>query len=177
MREVLKFSVDGDAVAWCTPEFGTGLTKTGRRYRFAEPNPRLKAWQELVALKAKLAMAEARLKTPFLGPTALRLEFTREAPEGISPGTPWVPDIEWSQKLQRYVKTGADHNIPDLTNLFKGTEDALQDVIFGNDGQSCFTWASRLYGTKSGVTVTLYELWTVPTLRPDRTSQPVAATP
>jgi Holliday junction resolvase RusA-like endonuclease len=158
MREVLKFVVEGDPTAWCTPTFGTRLTKTGRKYRFAEKNPRLQTWQELVNLRARQAMSELKKKAPLLGPTGLRLDFTRQAPSEEAIGKPWVPEIGWSQNLQRWVKVGAGHNVPDLTNLFKGTEDALQEVCFGNDGQACFTWASRLYAATSGVTVTLYEL-------------------
>ncbi len=158
MREVCRFTVTGDPAAWCTPEFGTGMTKTGRRYRFAECNPRLKSWQELVAMIARQAMATAQRQSPILGPTGLRLDFTKKAPEGVDVGTPWVPEVTWSTKLHRWVKVGPAHNVPDLTNLFKGTEDALQEILFGNDAQACFTWASRLYAAESGVTVTLYAM-------------------
>ncbi len=158
MREVCKFTVPGDPAAWSTPEFGTGWTKTGRRYRFAESNDKLKSWQELVALYARQAMAQVQCKEPILGPTGLRLDFTQKPPDGIDIGTPWVPEVKWSPKVHRWVKVGLAHNVPDLTNLFKGTEDALQDIVFGNDGQNCFTWASRLYAAAPGVTVTLYAM-------------------
>jgi Holliday junction resolvase RusA-like endonuclease len=48
--------------------------------------------------------------------------------------------------------------VPDLVNLFKGTEDALARVVIGNDAQVVAIQTARLYGPQDGVRVRAYAL-------------------
>lgn len=75
-------------------------------------NKRLLAWQAKVATAARLAMDG---RTPYYGHVKILLRFAL------------VPANNGSE--------------PDWTNLAKGTEDALQDIVFGNDRKvvGCYT--------------------------------------
>jgi Holliday junction resolvase RusA-like endonuclease len=155
MRLLARFTVNGRPSPWSVPAIGTGRSKAGKRFRFLTSSKALRRWQGQCKGAAKAALAG---RATITGPVMLRLEFTREAPEGVRPGTPWFPDVVWNDDKKRFVKVGKGAQIPDLTNLFKGTEDAIQGTIFGDDGQSCVSFASRLYGKTDGVRVSIYAI-------------------
>ncbi len=155
MRLVARFTIAGRPSPWSVPAIGNAYTKTGHRYRFLTSSKALRRWQGACSRAARAALAG---RATFTGPMMLKLEFTVEAPEGVKPGTPWYPDVAWDAEKKRFVKVGKGAQVPDLTNLFKGTEDAIQGSIFGDDGQACVTFASRFYGRADGVHVTVYAI-------------------
>ena len=149
MKLVTQFEVFGRCVPWSIPDIA--ITKRGKP-RFVLKDPALKAWQGHVAGEAKAAMSEA---PAVLGPVMLDIEFYRETPPGKTHGDWWDVRVEKAEG-QRHIKRGLPQ--PDLVNLFKGTEDALEGIVFGNDAQTCSIRTARLYGPKAGVRVTAYVL-------------------
>jgi Holliday junction resolvase RusA-like endonuclease len=87
-------------------------------------NPALVAWQGEVHHRVALAMDGRR---PYGGPVVLRLEFTL-APRG-------------------------NRRPPDITNLVKGCEDAIQGAAILNDSQVRETHAERKAGPAEGVLI------------------------
>jgi Holliday junction resolvase RusA-like endonuclease len=148
MQLVLEFEVLGQCVPWSMPDLV--LAKGGKR-KFVRKHPRLIAWQERVAEVARVAM---RGEPIMLGPVMLVIEFYRETPPGKADGQWW--DVRVEAEGKGFVKRGMPQ--PDLVNLFKGTEDALADIVIGNDAQTCAFLAKRLYGPQDGVRVKVYAL-------------------
>lgn len=83
-------------------------------------------WQSTVKRQARLAMGQ---RSPYGGPVRLVMAFT----------------------LRR--RPGA---YPDVANLIKGTEDALQGSVIVNDRQTRRIEASRTIGDNDGVVITVY---------------------
>ena len=112
------------------------FTATGRPAPWSVPpkirrkNPKLTAWQQIIRQAASRA---SLLDGLYPGPVALRCEFH------ISP---------------RYASS--DKGMPDLTNLIKGCEDALNGVLIVDDGQVIETSGAKVVGADNFVRVELY---------------------
>jgi Holliday junction resolvase RusA-like endonuclease len=148
MRLVTRFEVFGRCVPWSMPD--PVITKGGKR-KFVLKDPALTAWQEHVADAARVAMFAEPI---VLGPVMLSIEFYRATPYGSTPGDWWSVNVE--ERGGRFVKPGRPQ--PDLTNLLKGTEDAIAGVVFGNDAQVCEIRTTRVYGPQDGVRITVHAL-------------------
>jgi Holliday junction resolvase RusA-like endonuclease len=147
MQLVAEFEVFGQTcVPWSVPE----RRMVGGALKFVK-GVRLAAWQEHVTASARKAMGGA---TAALGPVLLSVEFFKETPPGKLDGDWWEARI--GLPGDPYAKLGG--NVPDLANLFKGTEDALARVVIGNDVQVVAIRAARLYGARCGVRVRAYAL-------------------
>ncbi len=155
MRPLVKIDILGiECVPWSVPDIGNRRFANGTKgHRFAKQNPRMVKWQEYVTVEAKKAMTRLPLT---LGPVLLSLTFFKRTPVGKKHGQLWEIPVEWNEEKEKYVKKG--RSSPDLINLFKGTEDALEGVVYGNDGQSCIVSSERLYGPLDGVQVQVYEI-------------------
>jgi Holliday junction resolvase RusA-like endonuclease len=150
MRVVAEFETFGVAcVPWSMPAPVIGK---GGKTKFIRKAGPLAAWQEHVAAAARTAMEGAAIA---LGPVLLVLEFYRQTPPGKRDGDFWAVGVERTAKGQ-HVKRGEPQ--PDLANLVKGAEDALQGVIIGNDVQTCAIRTVRLYGPRDGMRVKVCEL-------------------
>jgi Holliday junction resolvase RusA-like endonuclease len=149
MRLVAQFEVFGRCVPWSMPEVGV----RGGRPRFCRKDPALIAWQARIVDAARTAMDAAPVE---LGPVMLDIEFYRETPLGKQHGDWWDVRVEHAPSKGKHTKRG--QMSPDLTNLLKGTEDAIEEVVIGNDAQTCRIVAGRLYGPQDGVRVTAYAL-------------------
>jgi Holliday junction resolvase RusA-like endonuclease len=148
MQLVAEFEVLGQTcVPWSMPD--PRLVKG--KFKFVAKDERLVAWQKELAASARSAMGAAAVK---LGPVMLAIEFYRETPPGKSDGDWWDVRVEWLGG--RYVKRGRHE--PDLTNLLKGTEDAVAGVVIGNDAQVVAIQTARLYGPQCGVRVRAFAL-------------------
>lgn len=91
----------GRPVPWKVPHVGKfGCKPTKGRHDMA-------AWQQVVAARARLAMAGRK---PYSGPVRLSVTFN-------------------------LVRRPGRQSNPDLTNLVKALEDAIQDVVIVNDQQ------------------------------------------
>lgn len=154
MKLLAKFDVFGlGVVPWTPPQVFMKTTKDGRRFKSAAKDKRLEAWQDYVRLHAKESMTGKQVWT---GPTFMRLEFFKKAPKGVRHNSLWFNGVKWDGVKAKFTKAGTP--VPDLDNLFKGTQDALEGELFGNDVQTCILNASRRYGPKDGVRVTV---WTI----------------
>jgi Holliday junction resolvase RusA-like endonuclease len=145
MQLVAEFEVFGQTcVPWSMPD----RRMVGRTTKFVK-DVRLVAWQERVTASARKAMGGA---TAELGPVLLAIEFFKETPPGKVDGDWWEARI--GRPGDPYAKLGGP--MPDLANLFKGTEDALARVVIGNDAQVVAIQTARLYGPQCGVRVRAY---------------------
>lgn len=97
-----------------------------KRFPKVSPNKTLKAYQDAVRAELELAGAEV-----LPGDYALRFTFSR-------------------QLVAYKVRTGKTltRNVADVTNMQKGTEDALQGAAIGND-RDVIAVSSRLAGPQS----------------------------
>ncbi|MBX6312053.1 MAG: RusA family crossover junction endodeoxyribonuclease [Isosphaeraceae bacterium] len=154
MRLICAFDVRGPLVPWSVPDIG--VRRVGNKsWRFTKKNAPLEAWQAVVREAAVRAMAGVG---PVTEPVFVRLVFTKRAPEGKRPGQLWYAKVV-RNKSGKYVTVGKERKgLGDTLNYFKGTEDALQSVIYGNDSLTCLISSARLYGRFDGVSVSVYEI-------------------
>jgi Holliday junction resolvase RusA-like endonuclease len=144
MRLVAQFQVSARCVPWSVPK---GVVRGGRLIK----SPALVDWQKKVEDAARVAMFAEPI---VLGPVVLNIEFYRVTPYGSTPGDFWtVPVVE---RGGQYRKPGSSQ--PDLTNLVKGTEDAIAGVVFGNDVQVVESRTTRIYGPLDGARITVHAL-------------------
>src|SRR5690606_16912073 len=113
-----------------TPRF------TPRRQRHAMEFIRLLAAQEMAGRK------------PLAGPVALSMRAVMEVPKS------------WSKKKQAEALTGAIRPCkkPDLSNLQKLVEDALNQIVFLDDCQIVSVQAEKAYGPQALTVVTVKEV-------------------
>lgn len=139
-------------IPWSAPDVGVMGRGTGKTWRVATKKKALVSWQEYVALA--IAGRACKPDVPELGPILIDLTFYRKAPRPELVGAYWPGPVAWSEKAGKFTKRGP--STADTTNLFKGTEDALQNVLYGDDVQAVETRSRRLYGTRDGVRVRVY---------------------
>lgn len=152
MREVVTITARGvPAVPWSVPDVGVSR-RGGRRVRFSKKKPRLVEWQRYVAYHARQAMTRKPIVT---GPLAVYITFNIASEDPEKWGLPYSIPVEWSEKHEKYVKKGT---CPDLTNLVKGTEDAIQGAAFADDVQIVFCQSVRLHARDHSAQVEIYEL-------------------
>ena len=162
MREIVRFSVLGDeACPWSTPT----ITRWGGKF-YRKSNPKtgklnLPDWQA----KVKAAATVAMLGIPVpLGPIKVCLEFRVVTPKGHRNGELWVVHVRWNEKAKKgeggWVKDASrSRTEPDLRNLAKGVEDALENVVYVNDVQVRIAGEDIcVYGPEPGVVVTVYAI-------------------
>jgi Holliday junction resolvase RusA-like endonuclease len=162
MKKLVSFQALGlDPVPWSVPEIC--VTKAGRRFsrRAKKSNlvlgkASLEDWQLHVKQAAQDAMAG--ISKP-RGPLRIDMVFHATPPLESARGTAWVVPLKWNEESQEYTKTQPRGKPePDLVNLIKGTEDALQGVVFEDDVQTRSITAEMVYGVAPGVYVTVYTL-------------------
>lgn len=161
MRKLVTFAVWGyDACPWSVPYIGrNGGSFQKKKSRPAEGILNLPDWQKVVKAAAVKAMTEANAEI-ILGPTKTHIEFFKQTPPGHRDGEIWTIGVEWNPEAAKgkgaWVKVGKSQ--PDILNLFKGTEDAIENVTYGNDVQTAIISSSRWYGPRPGVRVTVYAI-------------------
>jgi Holliday junction resolvase RusA-like endonuclease len=146
MRKICEFEVSGRPVPWGVPR---AKKLPGGEWKYPK-DERLRAWQRIVADAAIQAMGD---RSPFLGPVMIRFVFFGEPPAGHRDGEWWDAEVRAGGTGYRPV----GRQIADLTNLQKGTEDALATIVFGNDVQVVRHESERRYGPE-GVAV---EVWSI----------------
>jgi hypothetical protein len=161
MRLVCRFAVVGmTAVPWTVPEIGTGTAKSGKPFRFttrrrkcqqARGTPDLVTWQGLVRAEAERAMAGL---APCIGPVRLAALFVTRTPPGSRHGECWFAGM--IPRDGKWVKGGVTE--PDLTNLVKAAEDAIEGTAYVNDYQVREHAISAAYGPEPGLWIVVSEL-------------------
>lgn len=91
--------------------------------------------QEYIALQARLAIKDFKLE----GPLEMRVYFYFETPKK-APKSVWF--------------TGR----PDLSNMIKNIEDALNDIVYKDDSQIVRLISEKQYGSKSFTWVEIEEI-------------------
>lgn len=146
-KQVARFQVFGRPYPWSSPTFGTGVSKKGRRYRFARKDPNLTRWQKQVRSAAKLVFGNAE---PSRDLACLDVRFVFETTETEKWGYPVDPKFRWDKTRNQWRKVGRH---ADTTNLFKAVEDALNGVAYVDDTQVRLTHALCVWGEKAGVQI------------------------
>ena len=143
MRLICEFSEWAKPVGWALNK-----TRGGSRVR---PKP-LADYHRRIADVCRIAMAG---EPPYLGLVRMEMDVFRVTPSGCRDGDPWGVTVEPDGK-GGYVKKGLP--TPDLGNVLKATEDALQGIVIGDDAQCSAHLPRRLYGPREGVVVRVYAL-------------------
>jgi Holliday junction resolvase RusA-like endonuclease len=166
MIHVVSFEVFGwEPVPWTVPN----ICKTQRGQRFTHRPKKtdpsrsklsLEDWQQIVSKAAKAAMNEKGISNLLTSQVRIDYKFFCETPEGCRSGQLWNVRIkphktkpgEWS-KISRNGKTD-----PDITNLVKAVEDAIQDSVIADDCTVRCGSQVALYGSLPGVSVSVWEI-------------------
>jgi Holliday junction resolvase RusA-like endonuclease len=167
MDLLLEFDVIGfEPCPWRAPEHGSGVTRTGKRYHFcriggksdiANGRVNLKKWQKIVADEASKAMSS---RPAFRGPIQISMNFYYKAPEPELMGEiAWLP-MKPSKKTGKLSKpTLKGRTLPDIINLFKGTEDAMKGIVFVDDVQTrAIGPSAAVFCWHSGVHVKIHSM-------------------
>lgn len=124
---MIKFTIEGEAVAQARPRFNR---HTGRAY----DTQKSKSWKERVYFSA----LPHKPKELLTGPVYLHVNIHRSIPKS------------WSKK-KRAAATNLEvlpTSKPDLSNILKGIEDALNGVIWRDDSQVVGLKMSKAYTDK-----------------------------
>lgn len=165
MKKIVQFEALGiEPVPWSVPEIGVA-NRGGKRVRFTTRSKKsklalgkasLEDWQKHVANSAREAMATIPIQT---GPLKIHFEFRVHPPDGKASGQIWDVPIRWNDDKGVFTKTQPRGKPEaDVVNLMKGTEDALEGIVFENDVQTRIVSASMLYGPVDGVRVFVYQI-------------------
>lgn len=137
-RLSIRFTIPGPPVP--KGRARAGRTRDGRPIHFTPAKTR--SYEALVALAAQQAMAGAE---PFAKGQALLLKVDATLP---------VP-ASWSQKKRQAALDGAllPGSRPDIDNLVKAASDGCNGILWADDSQIAWLWASKRYGAVPGLTV------------------------
>lgn len=143
--KVLEFRINGVPQPRGSKKPITGRGR--RRGLLIDDNAQSGPWMEVVSFYAKRAMRERELIRPFDGPLCLKAIFFRERPAshyskrgGLLPSAPAFPATK-----------------PDCSKLMRAIEDAMNQIVYDDDGRLVDSWPSKRWG-KSGVLIQLYRL-------------------
>jgi Holliday junction resolvase RusA-like endonuclease len=163
---IVTIHVDGvEAAPWRAPDIGTGTRRNGTRFRFArargksnlaEGRVNLKDWKSIVSEQARKAM-EGR--QPFRGAVSLSMTFRYRADANHQADTIAFIPLKANKKTGILGKpTLRGRTMPDITNMYKSTEDALHGIVLLDDYQTRVSHARCVFGEQSGVTITVIPL-------------------
>lgn len=138
-NQSVTFEIPGEAVPKLRPrvKFGNGRVWTYTPAKSAD-------YEKAVRLMAQVAM---RARKPISGPVALYIAVYREPPKSAS-----------QKKRIEMIDEGWPVARPDLDNLIKGISDAINGVVFGDDGAVCRIIASKHWGAEPKTIVTVQTL-------------------
>lgn len=143
--KVLEFRIDGVPQPRGSKK---PIKSRGRRPgRLIDDNAKSGPWMDVVSVYAKRAMRDRELTKPFDGPLVLKAIFFRERPldhystrGGLLPSAPAFPATK-----------------PDCSKLMRAIEDAMNKIVYVEDGRLVDSWPSKRWG-KPGVLIQLYRL-------------------
>lgn len=113
------------------PQGRPRATKRGDHVRLYDP-AKSKEWKREVL---RQATKQSQSLIPFTGPVFMRCTFLMPKPKSLP------------KKVVNHVKK------PDLTNLIKGIEDALEGLCYYNDSQITTLVCRKEYSTEPGVDI------------------------
>ncbi len=160
MKRLVEFQALGLAVVpWSVPEIcvtsrGRRFSKRRKKSNLVLGKASLDDWQKHVAGAAREAMATIPRTC---GPIKLQIEFYCRTPAGKRHGQLWDAPLRWNEELGEFTKAQPRGKAEaDIVNMIKGTEDALQGVVFENDVQTRAMSVIALHGPCDGIRVTVY---------------------
>lgn len=147
-------------VPWSVPHFGSGVSKSGKVFRFsrrgkksrlAEGALSLEDWQKYVRGAAEDCMRRAKTEVTPWPAVMLEIEFYLPTAPGHRAGEIVIAPVDRNKKGGWKKST----NLADLTNLVKAVEDAIEGVVYCNDVQVRSALYVTLYGPVPGARVTV----------------------
>ena len=153
-----------DPVPWTVPEIGV-VERAGKRHRFTTRRKKsnvtsgqysLEDWQKVVKTAASQAAKAAGLTEPITGPVRLDYEFFAVPIDRADIGSLWGTAVKWDDKVGKWKKiTRGGKTDPDVTNIIKSTEDALQGDLLADDSLVRSGGFDCVYAAVPGVRVTV----------------------
>jgi Holliday junction resolvase RusA-like endonuclease len=121
-RPLVFFDVPGAPVGKGRPRFSSGVTKAGKRFTRAFTPPPTASYENLVKIQALKAM---RGRAPFEGPLTLFVRAHLSIPSS------------WSRRKREQAVDGLIFPTvkPDLSNIVKAIEDAMNGIVYRDDAQ------------------------------------------
>ena len=144
---VLQVLIPGRPVAKGRPRFHR---KTGR----AITPKRTREYEKFCAMCARMAMSQAGMIAPLEGGVGLRVTALFARPKHVGKAHKL-----WGRPGRVPLTGGGGY--PDLSNIIKAIEDALQGVAFCDDRQVCLIEGARCYCAVEDDPAVLVEVWRV----------------
>jgi hypothetical protein len=165
MRTAVTFSVMGiDPTPWSVPTFGGAKLASGKTQRFSKRAKTNIETGYMIRSACLAAMAESGITEPIAGPVIVEYTFyTRfdgqAIQNGMIPfvGTFWLRFMTFNKKTEKWGKKQEPNGRigPDLTNLVKAAEDALQGAIIHDDWCVIGYSVQGIHGFTPGVKITV----------------------
>ena len=139
---MIRFTIPGPAV----PQGRPRLTTRGR-YPHAYDPQESRRYKLLVGMAARSAMIEQGA-TPLEGPVMLSVQEFRAIPQS------------WSRKKREAALEGSifPTTKPDMSNIVKGIEDAMNGIVWHDDSQVVITRTMKIYDETPRVEVEVKEV-------------------
>lgn len=139
---MIRFTIPGPAV----PQGRPRLTTRGRYPHAYDPQESRK-YKLLVRIMAKSAMFEQGA-APLEGPVMLSVQEFRAIPQS------------WSRKKREAALEGSifPTTKPDMSNIVKGIEDAMNGIVWHDDSQVVITRTMKIYDETPRVEVEVREV-------------------
>jgi Holliday junction resolvase RusA-like endonuclease len=138
----VTITIPGEPMPKLRPRFRHVRTKAGLEFTQTYTPAKSVHYEKTVAEYGIVAMREAGIYSPFVGPIALVCSFRLPVPKS------------WSKKRTILALEGGVHHTsrPDVDNLVKSIKDACNGVIWKDDSQVVRLTAIKLYhGTPAAV--------------------------
>lgn len=159
VQDALRIEVEGKPVPWSAPD--VGISPRNHR-RYARKNPALTNWQKDVSRAAKEVCGA---REPWSRLVGLRLVFRLPCTDESLEGQIVCPDFRWAEARGRLSKTGM---LPDMTNLAKAVEDALNGIVYEDDTQVRFSSGICIWSKTPGVEIDVSLVKEVPRIKIER---------
>lgn len=145
MTPLITIKIPGRPIPKGRPRFDrrTGRVITPKRTR---------EYERFAALCARMAMAGAGLAEPLEGPIGLDVTVLFQRPKTISRS-------HVLHGCPGRVLLSCGGSFPDLSNVVKSVEDALQGIVFADDHQVCLLRSSRSYAAQDEEPGVYVEIW------------------
>jgi Holliday junction resolvase RusA-like endonuclease len=160
MRAIAVFDILGFQPApWTVPAIcvtrdGHRFTKRRGKSNLEEGRVNLKDWQRLVSDGAREAMDG---RAPCRGPVKIEVTFYIRATADHVVGRPCFLALRYDEKSKGYTKPNLKGStLPDNTNLFKGTEDAMEGIVYQDDFQVVEEISRREWGEHGGARIAVW---------------------
>ena len=144
MTDFVRVWIEGTPVAKLRHRQIRVRTKSGDTTQVGYTPAKTKVWERQVAWQAQAMRGSA--EWPWEGPVKLHASFVMPVPKS------------WSRKAQAEALGRPHTKAPDLDNLMKAIQDALNGIAYVDDRQICAMEGVKRYGKVPGVEVALWKV-------------------